>query len=108
MARYVDADEIFDWIAMMLYLNELDGRTAHKIGSAVEGFIKKHERVELIEDTTIVKDPYGRPGFTCSVCGEYFEGDAAPDFIYCPSCGRMVQDEAVEKKEETDDKKRSN
>ena len=101
MARYIDADEIFDWIAIMLYLNDLDERTAQKIGSAVEDRIKKYERVELIEDTTIIKDPYGRPGFTCSVCGDYFEGNSAQGFIFCPSCGRMVQDEAVEKKEET-------
>lgn len=100
MPRYIDADELFNRIAIMLYLNELDGRTAHIMGSAVESLIEKYERVELIEDTTIVKDPYGRPGFTCSVCGGYFEGDSAPDFIYCPLCGRMVQDEAIEKKEE--------
>ena len=93
MARYVDADEIIDWIAMMLYFNELDERTAQKIGSAVEDRIEKYERVELIEDTTIVKDPYGRPGFTCSVCGEYFEGYSALNFFFCPSCGRMVQEE---------------
>lgn len=100
MPRYVDADELFNWIAIMLYLNELDERAAQQMGLAVEDRIKKYERVELIEDTTIVKDPYGRPGFTCSVCGGYFEGDSAKDFIYCPLCGRMVQDEAVEKKEE--------
>lgn len=92
MPRYVDADELFDWIAIELYLNDLDERVAHKIGSKIEDSIEKYNRVELIEDTTIVKDPYGRPGFTCSVCGGYFEGDSAPDFIYCPLCGRLIEE----------------
>ena len=92
MARYVDADELFTWIAIELYLEELDPHAAYKIGRKIEDSIEKYNRVELIEDTTIVQDPYGRPGFTCSVCGGYFEGDSAPNFIYCPLCGRLIEE----------------
>ena len=44
MPRYVDADELFTWIAIELYLNDLDERVAHKIGSKIEDSIEKYNR----------------------------------------------------------------